>query len=53
MAPQREWFEQDYYKVLGVSSSAWDKEIKEDFSPEGKDEKAFEKIDAEISTQLN
>ena len=27
---------------------AWDKEIKEDFSPEGKDEKAFEKIDAEI-----
>ncbi|MDQ1394792.1 MAG: molecular chaperone DnaJ [Acidimicrobiaceae bacterium] len=28
MAPQREWFEKDYYKVLGVSSSATDKEIK-------------------------
>ncbi|MCU1463555.1 MAG: chaperone protein DnaJ, partial [Acidimicrobiales bacterium] len=28
MAPQREWFEKDYYKVLGVSSSASDKEIK-------------------------
>src|SRR4051794_4644774 len=28
MAAQREWFEKDYYKVLGVSSSASDKEIK-------------------------
>src|SRR4051812_46226051 len=28
MAAQREWFEKDYYKVLGVSSSATDKEIK-------------------------
>src|SRR3982750_1716724 len=28
MAPQREWFEKDYYKVLGVSSSASDKEVK-------------------------
>ena len=27
MAPQREWFEKDYYKILGVSSTATDKEI--------------------------
>lgn len=27
MAPQREWFDKDYYKVLGVSSSATEKEI--------------------------
>ena len=27
MAPQREWFEKDYYAVLGVSSGASDKEI--------------------------
>lgn len=27
MAPQREWLETDYYKVLGVSSTATDKEI--------------------------
>ncbi|HET6793287.1 MAG TPA: molecular chaperone DnaJ [Acidimicrobiales bacterium] len=27
MAPQREWFEKDYYKVLGVSDTASDKEI--------------------------
>src|SRR6202034_3826668 len=27
MAAQREWFEKDYYKVLGVVSSATDKEI--------------------------
>lgn len=27
MAPQREWFEKDYYKVLGVSASATQKEI--------------------------
>ncbi len=27
MAPQREWFEKDYYKVLGVQSTATDKEI--------------------------
>src|SRR3954470_14995884 len=28
MAAQREWFEKDYYKALGVSSTATDKEIK-------------------------
>jgi molecular chaperone DnaJ len=27
MAPQREWFEKDYYKVLGVAQSATQKEI--------------------------
>ena len=27
MAPQREWFETDYYKVLGVAPEATDKEI--------------------------
>ncbi|MGH7912846.1 MAG: molecular chaperone DnaJ [Candidatus Dormibacteraceae bacterium] len=27
MPPQREWFEKDYYQVLGVSSTATDKEI--------------------------
>ena len=27
MAPQREWFEKDYYKVLGVSKTATPKEI--------------------------
>src|SRR5688500_18042620 len=27
MAPQREWFEKDYYKTLGVSPSADQKEI--------------------------
>jgi len=27
MAPQREWFEKDYYKVLGVSDTALDKDI--------------------------
>ena len=27
MAPQREWFEKDYYKVLGVVPTATDKEI--------------------------
>ena len=25
--PPREWFEKDYYKVLGVSDSATEKEI--------------------------
>ena len=27
MAPQREWFEKDYYKVLGVDSTATEKDI--------------------------
>src|SRR5271157_2983062 len=27
MAPQREWFEKDYYQILGVSSTATEKEI--------------------------
>ena len=27
MAPQREWFERDYYKVLGVSDTASQKDI--------------------------
>ena len=27
MAPQREWFEKDYYKILGVSDTALDKDI--------------------------
>src|SRR5438045_512795 len=27
MAPQREWFEKDYYKALGVAESATQKEI--------------------------
>jgi molecular chaperone DnaJ len=27
MAPQREWFEKDYYKVLGVADTATEKEI--------------------------
>src|SRR5918994_4120129 len=28
MAPQREWFEKDYYRVLGVSDTASPKDIK-------------------------
>ena len=27
MAPQREWFEKDYYAVLGIASGASDKEV--------------------------
>ncbi len=28
MAAQREWFEKDYYRILGVSDTATQKEIK-------------------------
>src|ERR687892_2561393 len=28
MAPQREWFEKDYYRVLGVSDTASQKDIR-------------------------
>jgi len=28
MAPQREWFEKDYYRVLGVSDTASQKDVK-------------------------
>ncbi len=34
--------------IAGRDKLAWDKEIEEDFSPEGKHAKALEKIDAEI-----
>ena len=27
MAPQREWFEKDYYKILGIAEGASEKEI--------------------------
>ena len=27
MAPQREWFEKDYYAALGISSDASDKDV--------------------------
>ena len=27
MAPQREWFEKDYYEVLGVPSTATEKDL--------------------------
>jgi DnaJ-class molecular chaperone len=31
MAPQREWFEKDYYRVLGVSDTASQKDIRSAF----------------------
>ena len=30
--PQREWFEKDFYKVLGVAENASDKDITDSFT---------------------
>ena len=54
MAAQREWFEKDYYKALGVSESASEKEIKAAFRKlskqhhpdSGGDETKFKEISA-------
>jgi molecular chaperone DnaJ len=43
MAPQREWFEKDYYKVLGVSEKATQKEIT----------KAYRKLARELHPDAN
>ena len=43
MAPQREWFEKDYYKVLGVPASADQKEIT----------KAYRKLARELHPDAN
>src|ERR1700677_4569596 len=43
MAPQREWFEKDYYKVLGVPDTATDKEIG----------KAYRKLDKQYHPDAN
>ncbi|MEA3020521.1 MAG: molecular chaperone DnaJ [Actinomycetota bacterium] len=52
MAPQREWLEKDYYKVLGVAGSATDKDItrayrklaKSHHPDSGGDEERFKEI---------
>jgi molecular chaperone DnaJ len=43
MAPQREWFEKDYYKILGVADSASQKEIT----------KAYRKLARELHPDAN
>jgi molecular chaperone DnaJ len=43
MAPQREWFEKDYYKTLGVAESATQKEIT----------KAYRKLARELHPDAN
>ena len=43
MAPQREWFEKDYYKLLGVAASAAPKEIT----------KAYRKLARELHPDAN
>src|SRR5215470_15785898 len=43
MAPQREWFEKDYYKTLGVSESSTPKEIT----------KAYRKLARELHPDAN
>ncbi|MFZ1488415.1 MAG: DnaJ domain-containing protein, partial [Ilumatobacteraceae bacterium] len=43
MAPQREWFEKDYYRVLGVAEGATQKEIT----------KAYRKLARELHPDAN
>ncbi|MCB9374018.1 MAG: DnaJ domain-containing protein, partial [Microthrixaceae bacterium] len=43
MAPQREWFEKDYYKVLGVADDASQKDIT----------KAYRKLARELHPDTN